>query len=93
MPGLRRLAAKGVSIVSVVTASIPSCNRETVSEMLDDEDLDDVLTDETGHGDYTAIVSFLVRIHAVEPEVRTIHRRPRSFLDVQVRYAETQRNR
>jgi uncharacterized hydrophobic protein (TIGR00341 family) len=46
---------------------IPAGKRETVVDILDDEGIDYVLTDETSGRDYTAVVSFPLPTMAVEP--------------------------
>jgi uncharacterized hydrophobic protein (TIGR00341 family) len=46
---------------------VPAGKREAVVEILDDEGIDYVLTDETSGRDYTAVVSFPLPTQAVEP--------------------------
>jgi uncharacterized hydrophobic protein (TIGR00341 family) len=46
---------------------IPSGKREAVLEVLDEQSIDYVLTDETSGREYTAVVTFLLPTEAVEP--------------------------
>lgn len=56
----------------LVQASIPSGKREAVLEVLDNNGIDYVITDETGDGDYTAVVSFPLPTNAVEPVLESL---------------------
>lgn len=51
----------------LVQVTIPAGKRDTVLSVLDDAGVDYVLTDETSHRDYTAIVYFPVPVNGVEP--------------------------
>lgn len=46
---------------------IPAGNREKILDVLDEEEIDYVITDETSGRDYTAVVSFPLPTEAVEP--------------------------
>ena len=50
----------------LVQASIPAGKRQAVLDALDDQDVDYVVTDETGHREYTAVVYFPLPTEAVE---------------------------
>jgi uncharacterized hydrophobic protein (TIGR00341 family) len=53
--------------VRLVQVSIPAGKRQTILSVLDEEDIDYVVSEETSHRDYTAVVSFPLPTLAVEP--------------------------
>lgn len=60
-------------VVRLVQVTIPTGKRDAVLRVLDDEGIDYVVTDETSHQDYRAIVYFPLPTNAVEPILEALH--------------------
>jgi uncharacterized hydrophobic protein (TIGR00341 family) len=58
--------------VRLVQVTIPTGKRETVLELLDDEGIDYVVTDESSGREYTAVAYFPLPTNAVEPVLETL---------------------
>ena len=56
----------------LVQVTIPAGKREAVLELLDEEDIDYVVTDETSGREYTAVVYFPLPTNAVEPILESL---------------------
>ena len=57
----------------LVQITIPAGKRETIRSVLDDEEVDYVVTDETSDREYTSVVTFPLPVNAVEPVLDRLH--------------------
>jgi len=59
--------------VRLVQVSVPTGKREAIRRVLDDEEIEYLVTEETGSEEYTEVVTFPLPTNAVEPVLDRLH--------------------